>query len=155
MNRYPLWKYLVILVVTLIGLLYALPNLFGEAPAVQVSSAKVTLKLDASLAPRVEKILADAGIQLLGQSVLLKGVNADIDTLAELMCALVESRVRPYYLHHPDLAPGTSHFRVPIDEGQRLVTGLRGRISGLAQPTYVLDIPGGHGKAMRKCLNWL
>ena len=59
----------------------------------------------------------------------------------------VETRVRPYYLHHPDLAPGTSHFRVPIDEGQRLVTGLRGRISGLAQPTYVLDIPGGHGKA--------
>ncbi len=91
--------------------------------------------------------MVDAGIVLLSQTVLLRGVNDDPDTLAALMRGFVETRVRPYYLHHPDLAPGTSHFRVPIDEGQRLVTGLRGRISGLAQPTYVLDIPGGHGKA--------
>ena len=91
--------------------------------------------------------MVDAGIVLLSQTVLLRGVNDDPETLAALMRGFVETRVRPYYLHHPDLAPGTSHFRVPIDEGQRLVTGLRGRISGLAQPTYVLDIPGGHGKA--------
>ncbi|HEY9009447.1 MAG TPA: lysine-2,3-aminomutase-like protein [Devosia sp.] len=92
--------------------------------------------------------LADAGIALISQTVLLNGVNNDPDVLAELMRAFVELRVRPYYLHHPDLAPGTSHFRVTIDEGQALVAGLRGRISGLAQPTYILDIPGGHGKAV-------
>jgi lysine 2,3-aminomutase len=91
--------------------------------------------------------LADGGIVLISQSVLLKGVNDDVETLASLMKTFVENRVKPYYLHHPDLAPGTGHFRVSIDEGQRLVTALRGRISGLAQPTYVLDIPGGHGKA--------
>jgi lysine 2,3-aminomutase len=92
--------------------------------------------------------LADAGIALISQTVLLKGINDDPDVLAELMRAFVELRVRPYYLHHPDLAPGTSHFRVSIAEGQKLVKGLRGRISGLAQPTYILDIPGGHGKAV-------
>jgi len=91
--------------------------------------------------------MVDAGIVLLSQTVLLRGINDDPETLAALMRGFVESRVRPYYLHHPDLAPGTSHFRVSIDDGQRLVAGLRGRISGLAQPTYVLDIPGGHGKA--------
>ena len=90
--------------------------------------------------------LANAGVVLLGQSVLLRGVNDDADTLVALMRAMVETRIRPYYLHHPDLAPGTSHFRLGIDEGQKLVAGLRGRISGLCQPTYVLDIPGGHGK---------
>ena len=91
--------------------------------------------------------LADGGIALISQSVLLKGVNDDVETLASLMKAFVENRVKPYYLHHPDLAPGTSHFRVGIEDGQALVMALRGRISGLAQPTYVLDIPGGHGKA--------
>ncbi|RYD96369.1 MAG: lysine-2,3-aminomutase-like protein, partial [Sphingomonadales bacterium] len=91
--------------------------------------------------------MVDAGIVLLSQTVLLRGINDDPETLAALLRGFVETRVRPYYLHHPDLAPGTSHFRVPIDEGQKLVSGLRGRISGLAQPTYVLDIPGGHGKA--------
>ena len=62
------------------------------------------------------------------------------------MRGFVENRIRPYYLHHPDLAPGTGHFRVSIARGQQLVKGLRGRISGLCQPTYILDIPGGHGK---------
>ena len=90
--------------------------------------------------------LADAGIALVSQSVLLKGVNDDAATLAALMRAFVENRVQPYYLHHPDLAPGTSHFRVSIAEGQALMRQLRGHLSGLAQPTYVLDIPGGHGK---------
>lgn len=92
-------------------------------------------------------LLVDGGIALISQSVLLKGVNDDVDTLAALMKGFVENRVKPYYLHHPDLAPGTSHFRVSIEDGQKLVTALRGRISGLAQPTYVLDIPGGYGKA--------
>jgi len=92
--------------------------------------------------------LADAGIALISQSVLLKGVNDDADVLAELMRTFVELRVKPYYLHHPDLAPGTSHFRLSIEEGQALVAGLRGRVSGLAQPTYILDIPGGYGKAV-------
>jgi len=90
--------------------------------------------------------LCDAGMPLLSQTVLLRGVNDDADTLAALMRALVECRVKPYYLHHPDLAPGTSHFRLTIAEGQAIVRRLRGRLSGLAQPTYVLDIPGGHGK---------
>jgi len=91
--------------------------------------------------------LVDSGIVVISQSVLLKGVNDDPDTLATLMRAFVEARVKPYYLHHPDLAPGTSHFRLSIEEGQKLVAGLRGRVSGLCQPTYILDIPGGHGKA--------
>ncbi|HEY8596437.1 MAG TPA: lysine-2,3-aminomutase-like protein [Devosiaceae bacterium] len=90
--------------------------------------------------------LVDAGIVLLGQSVLLRGVNDDAEILADLMRAFVETRIRPYYLHHPDLAPGTSHFRLGIAEGQALVAGMRGRLSGLCQPTYVLDIPGGFGK---------
>jgi lysine 2,3-aminomutase len=91
--------------------------------------------------------LIDAGIPMLSQSVLLRGVNDDVETLTELMRAFVAIRIRPYYLHHPDLARGTSHFRVSIAEGQALVRALRGRISGLCQPTYVLDIPGGHGKS--------
>jgi lysine 2,3-aminomutase len=90
--------------------------------------------------------LADHGIPLVSQTVLLAGVNDDIATLDALMRGFVEARVKPYYLHHPDRAPGTGHFRKRIDEGQALVRGLRGKLSGLAQPTYVLDIPGGHGK---------
>ncbi|KKB07357.1 lysine-2,3-aminomutase-like protein [Devosia chinhatensis] len=91
--------------------------------------------------------LIAGGIMLISQTVLLRGVNDDVETLATLMRTFVENRIRPYYLHHPDLAPGTRHFRVSIEEGQALVGALRGRISGLCQPTYVLDIPGGHGKA--------
>jgi lysine 2,3-aminomutase len=92
--------------------------------------------------------LVDAGIPMLSQSVLLRGVNDDIDTLSELMRTLVETRIKPYYLHHPDLAPGTSHFRVTVEEGQALVRALRDRVSGLAQPHYVIDIPGGVSKAL-------
>ncbi|MDF2619422.1 MAG: lysine 2,3-aminomutase YodO family protein [Xanthobacteraceae bacterium] len=90
--------------------------------------------------------LADSGIALVGQSVLLAGVNDDADTLAALFRGLVENRVKPYYLHHPDLAPGTAHFRLSLERGQELMRALRGRVSGLALPTYVLDIPGGYGK---------
>jgi lysine 2,3-aminomutase len=90
--------------------------------------------------------LIDRGIAMVSQSVLLKGVNDDGDTLAALMRAFVETRVKPYYLHHGDLAPGTAHFRTTIAQGQALMRQLRGRLSGLAQPVYVLDIPGAHGK---------
>ena len=90
--------------------------------------------------------LADAGIPLMGQSVLLAGVNDDVETLEQLMRALVTARVKPYYLHHPDLVRGTGHFRVSVERGRELMRALRGRLSGLAQPTYVLDVPGGHGK---------
>ncbi|HYD97829.1 MAG TPA: lysine-2,3-aminomutase-like protein [Alphaproteobacteria bacterium] len=91
--------------------------------------------------------LADAGIPLLSQTVLLRGVNDDAAVLEALFRGLVRARVKPYYLHHGDLAPGTAHFRTSLAEGQELMRRLRGRVSGLCQPTYVLDIPGGHGKA--------
>jgi lysine 2,3-aminomutase len=90
--------------------------------------------------------LIDAGVPMLSQSVLLRGVNDDPEVLAQLMRAFVETRIRPYYLHHGDAAPGTSHLRLTLEEGRALVRTLRGRVSGLAQPTFVLDIPGGHGK---------
>jgi len=101
------------------------------------------------LTPQARDALARlraAGIELVSQSVLLKGVNDDVATLEALMRAFVEARVKPYYLHHPDLAPGTSHLRVRISEGQALMRALRQKLSGLAMPTYVLDIPGAHGK---------
>ena len=91
--------------------------------------------------------LADSGVALVSQTVLLAGVNDDAETLGALMRGLVECRVKPYYLHHGDLAPGTGRFRLPIEAGQALMRALRGRYSGLCQPTYVLDIPGGHGKS--------
>ncbi|MBR0895315.1 lysine-2,3-aminomutase-like protein [Bradyrhizobium tropiciagri] len=91
--------------------------------------------------------LADAGVPLVSQSVLLRGVNDDAATLEALMRAFVECRIKPYYLHHGDLAPGTAHLRTTIEAGQELMRTLRGRVSGLCQPDYVLDIPGGHGKA--------
>ena len=86
------------------------------------------------------------GVPLVSQTVLLRGVNDDPEILAALMRAFVEARVKPYYLHHPDLAPGTGHFRLSIAEGRRIVAELMRRVSGLARPAYVLDIPGGYGK---------
>ena len=90
--------------------------------------------------------LGKAGIPLLGQSVLLKGINDDAATLEALFRGLVAMRVKPYYLHHADLARGTAHFRTKLTAGRELVRRLRGRVSGLCQPTYVVDLPGGHGK---------
>ena len=90
--------------------------------------------------------LARAGIPLVGQTVLLKGVNDDAAALEALFRTMVANRIKPYYLHHPDLARGTAQFRLDIDDGIALTQRLRGRISGLCQPSYVLDIPGGHGK---------
>ena len=92
------------------------------------------------------KRLADAGYPLVSQSVLLKGVNDDIAILDNLFRRFVELRIKPYYLHHGDLARGTSHFRTSIVDGQRLMRDLRAQLSGLALPAYMLDIPGGHGK---------
>ncbi len=89
----------------------------------------------------------DAGIPMLSQSVLLRGVNDDVETLGALMRSLIECRIKPYYLHHADLAPGTGHLRTTVAEGQALMRALRGRYSGLCQPSYVLDIPDGRGKS--------
>lgn len=91
--------------------------------------------------------LADAGIPLVSQSVLLRGVNDTAAALSDLMRAFVECRIKPYYLHHGDLAPGTAHLRTTLAEGQELMRQLRGRVSGLCQPDYVIDIPGGAGKS--------
>jgi lysine 2,3-aminomutase len=91
--------------------------------------------------------MIDAGIPMVSQSVLLRGVNDDAATLEALMRGFVECRIKPYYLHHGDLAPGTAHLRTTLEQGQQLMRALRGRVSGLCQPDYVLDIPGGHGKA--------
>ncbi len=90
--------------------------------------------------------MADAGLVLVSQTVLLRGVNDNAATLAELFTELVALRVKPYYLHHADLAPGTAEFRTSIAEAQAIMRALRGRISGLALPTYILDVPGGYGK---------
>ncbi len=127
----------------------------GEMVAALTASGKTTYLAVHANHPReltdaakagFERMLA-GGIALISQTVLLRGVNDDVETLANLMRGFVENRIKPYYLHHPDLAPGTGHFRVSIAEGQALVSALRGRISGLCQPVYVLDIPGGYGKA--------
>jgi lysine 2,3-aminomutase len=90
--------------------------------------------------------LIDAGLPMVSQTVLLRGVNDDPATLGALMRAFVETRIKPYYLHHADLAPGTAHLRTSLAEGQGLMRSLRGDLSGLCQPTYVLDIPDGYGK---------
>ena len=91
--------------------------------------------------------LVDAGIPMVSQSVLLAGVNDTPAALEALMRAFVECRIKPYYLHHGDLAPGTAHLRTTLAHGQELMRQLRGRVSGLCQPDYVLDIPGGAGKS--------
>jgi lysine 2,3-aminomutase len=90
--------------------------------------------------------LLRAGMPLLSQTVLLRGINDDAAVLEALFRGLVAMRIKPYYLHHSDLARGTAHFRTGIAKGQRLVGALRARVSGLCQPAYVLDIPGGFGK---------
>lgn len=92
--------------------------------------------------------LIDAGFPMVSQSVLLRGVNDTLAALSDLMRAFVETRIKPYYLHHGDLAPGTAHLRTSVEEGLALMQGLRGHVSGLCQPSYVLDIPGGHGKTV-------
>jgi lysine 2,3-aminomutase len=90
--------------------------------------------------------LADAGIPLGNQTVLLRGVNDDPETMKKLMQKLLNIRVRPYYLHQMDLVHGTSHFRTPVDKGLKIMAGLRGHTSGMANPYYVIDLQGGKGK---------
>ena len=92
------------------------------------------------------KTLDGTGAVLLSQSVLLRGVNDNAQVLEDLFRALVGLKVKPYYLHHPDMVPGTAHFRLSIAEGQEIVRQLLGRVSGLCRPAYMLDIPGGYGK---------
>lgn len=90
--------------------------------------------------------LADAGIPLGSQSVLLKGVNDDPAVLYDLFTKLLKIRVKPYYLHHPDVLKSAGHFRVPISVGLDILKKLQGRISGMAIPQYMIDLPGGGGK---------
>lgn len=90
--------------------------------------------------------LADAGIPLGNQTVLLRGVNDDVETMRQLMTGLLRIRVRPYYLHQMDLVRGTVHFRTPLETGLEIMRGLRGHVSGLAVPYFVIDLPGGKGK---------
>ena len=122
--------------------------------ALKVDRAAVWVALHANhareLAQRARTAVArliDAGIPMVSQSVLLRGVNDSVAALEELMRAFVECRIKPYYLHHGDLAPGTAHLRTTLAHGQALMGALRGRVSGLCQPQYVLDIPGGAGKS--------
>ena len=92
------------------------------------------------------KKLTRSKATILSQSVLLKNINDTTEALEDLFRTLVAHNIKPYYLHHLDLAPGTGHFRVPIQIGQKLMQDLRKRLSGLCMPSYVLDIPNGYGK---------
>jgi lysine 2,3-aminomutase len=132
------------------------PARLGEdmVAALKIKGATVWVALHANHARELSEParaacarLIDAGIPMVSQSVLLRGVNDNIAALEALMRALVECRIKPYYLHHGDLAPGTAHLRTSLAEGQQLMRALRGRVSGLCQPEYVLDIPGGRGKS--------
>jgi lysine 2,3-aminomutase len=91
-------------------------------------------------------MLADAGIPLGNQSVLLRGVNDDVSIMRNLMTGLLELRVKPYYIHQMDLIKGTAHFRTPIAKGLEIIRSLRGHVSGLAVPHFVIDLPNGKGK---------
>jgi len=122
--------------------------------ALKVRGATVWVALHANHAKELTQkaraacaAIIDAGIPMVSQSVLLRGVNDNAAALEGLMRAFVECRIKPYYLHHGDLAPGTAHLRTSLQHGRELMRALRGRISGLCQPDYVLDIPGGHGKS--------
>jgi lysine 2,3-aminomutase len=117
----------------------------GEKPLWMVVHANHAREFTPDARAALSRVLA-RGIPLLGQSVLLRGVNDSAEALEALFRAMLSARVKPYYLHQLDPAPGTARFHVPIAEGRRLLAALRGRITGLAWPTYVLDIPGGHGK---------
>ncbi|HEY3847762.1 MAG TPA: lysine-2,3-aminomutase-like protein [Acetobacteraceae bacterium] len=117
----------------------------GEKPLWLVVHANHAREFTPDARAALRRVLRH-GIPLLGQSVLLRGVNDSAEALEALLRAMLAARVKPYYLHQLDPAPGTSRFHVPIAEGRRLLSALRGRVTGLAWPTYVLDIPGGHGK---------
>lgn len=130
------------------------PNLVTEALAASLATDKAmwlvlhanhAREFTADARAAIRRIQAQS-IPVLGQSVLLRGVNDSAEALEALFRAMLTARVKPYYLHQLDPAPGTARFHVPIEQGRRLLAALRGRVTGLAWPTYVLDIPGGHGK---------
>jgi lysine 2,3-aminomutase len=101
------------------------------------------------MTPEVEESmsrLADAGVPLGSQTVLLKGVNDDVETMKSLMHALLRNRVKPYYIFQCDPITGSSHFRTPVEKGLEILKGLRGHTTGYAVPQYVIDAPGGGGK---------
>lgn len=133
----------------------AAPHLINENLIKAITSSKKTIYISIHInhereisekTVKICKLLSENGIALVGQTVLLKGVNDDTDVLEKLFRKMMENRILPYYLHHPDLAKGTSHFSVPISHGQEIMKKLRGSVSGLALPNYMLDIPGGYGK---------
>lgn len=101
------------------------------------------------LTPEAKKaidLMANAGIPLGNQSVLLKGVNDCVNVMKKLVKRLIQLRVRPYYIYQCDLSKGIEHFRTPVSKGIEIIEGLRGHISGIAVPTFVVDAPGGGGK---------
>lgn len=101
------------------------------------------------LTPETQKActaLADAGIPLGSQTVLLKGINDNPEVMKKLVHGLIKTRVRPYYLYQCDPIPGSSHFRTPVEKGLQIIENLRGHTSGYAVPNYVIDAPGGGGK---------
>jgi lysine 2,3-aminomutase len=95
---------------------------------------------------RALDLMANAGIPLGNQSVLLKGVNDCVNVMKKLVKRLITLRVRPYYIYQCDLSKGIEHFRTPVSKGIEIIEGLRGHISGIAVPTFVVDAPGGGGK---------
>ena len=123
-----------------------MPSRNGSLPN---SHASIHFNHPAEISPESKKactLLADAGIPLGSQTVLLRDVNDNEAVLADLFHRLLSMRVRPYYLMQMDLTRSTAHFRTPISTGLRILGSLRNRISGLAMPHFVIDLPGGHGK---------
>ena len=122
------------------------PVLDTRKPLWLVVHANHARELTAAAVADALRLVGRHGVPLLGQSVLLRGVNDTPAALEALFRAMLAARIKPYYLHQLDPAPGTARFHVPIAEGRALLAQLRGRVTGLAWPTYVLDIPGGYGK---------
>lgn len=120
-------------------------SLRARAPVWVIVHANHPVELSAPVREALAR-LVDAGLPVLNQAVLLRGVNDHPDILAELCETLVSLRVFPYYLHHPDAAPGNAAFRVSLEEGRAIHESLRQRLSGIALPTYVIDPPDGTGK---------
>ena len=103
----------------------------------------------AEITPEVEKacaMLADIGIPLGSQTVLLKGVNDNSTTMKELMLKLLKNRIKPYYIYQADMTEGTDHFRTSVQKGLDILKDLMGHTSGMAVPYFVIDAPGGGGK---------
>lgn len=128
-------------------------SITGELVSILKRSGSIWINLQCNhpeeLTPEVKKalnMLSSAGINILNQSVLLKGINDSVQVLRDLSFKLLEFKVKPYYLFQGDLAKGTSHFRVPIKKGLELMRKLRDEVSGIALPIYAVDIPGGGGK---------